>query len=170
MKVRRAIWQWLLRPLYTLLPGRGNRVRIWVLRMMGADIARHCFIGRNVDVLMPWNLVMGERSSIGHDCEIVNFARVSIGPMSVVSQHTSLCTGSHDHTHPHFPLTFDPIVIGSECWVAAWVFVGPGVTIGDGAVIGVRSVALKDMPEWQVCGGHPCRPIKPREIKRIESA
>ena len=38
----------------------------------------------------------------------------------------------------------------------------PGVTIGNGAVIAARSVVTKDMPEWMVCGGMPCKPLKER--------
>jgi putative colanic acid biosynthesis acetyltransferase WcaF len=64
-------------------------------------------------------------------------------------------------------LIWKPITIGSECWVAAEVFLGPGVDIGNGAVIGARSVVTKDMPEWMVCAGNPCKPIKIRSIKLI---
>ena len=58
-----------------------------------------------------------------------------------------------------------PITIGESVWVAAGAFVAPGVTIGAGAVIGARSVVTKDMPDWTVCAGNPCRPLKPRVLR-----
>jgi len=42
--------------------------------------------------------------------------------------------------------------------------VHPGVTIGEGAVIGARSVVTRDVPAWMVCAGHPCVPIKERKV------
>jgi hypothetical protein len=80
------------------------------------------------------------------------------------AQYSYLCTGSHDYEHPHMPLTWAPIDIGSECWVASGVFVGPGIEIGNGTVVGACSVVTKSMPEWMVCVGNPCRPLKPRVI------
>ena len=98
---------------------------------------------------------------------IYNYALVRINDMTVISQRCYLCTGSHDYTHPHMPLIWKPIVIGSECWVAAEAFIAPGVKIGNGVVIGARSVVTRNMPDWMVCAGNPCLPIKPRVIKTI---
>jgi putative colanic acid biosynthesis acetyltransferase WcaF len=53
-------------------------------------------------------------------------------------------------------------VIGENAWLAAEVFVGPGVSIGELAVIGARSVVTSDQPARMVCAGQPCRPLKPR--------
>jgi putative colanic acid biosynthesis acetyltransferase WcaF len=117
--------------------------------------------------LLPWNIELGNHVAIGREVEFLNFAPVRIGSMTVVSQYTYLCTGTHDYTHPHFPLTFAPITIGQECWVAARSFISPGVTIGHGAVVGASSVVTKNLPAWMVCAGNPCRPIKPREIKKV---
>jgi putative colanic acid biosynthesis acetyltransferase WcaF len=113
---------------------------------------------------LPWELEVGEFSAIGNDVEIYNYARVRIGTMTMISQYSYLCTGSHDYEHPHMPLTWAPIDIGSECWIASGVFVGPGTEIGNGAVVGACSVVTKSMPEWMVCVGNPCRPLKPRVI------
>ncbi len=81
-----------------------------------------------------------------------------------MSQRAFICAGTHDYTKSGHPLITAPIVIGDNAWVAAEAFVHPGVTIGEGAVIGARSVVTKDMPAWTVCAGHPCKPIKERII------
>jgi putative colanic acid biosynthesis acetyltransferase WcaF len=48
--------------------------------------------------------------------------------------------------------------------VAADAFVGPGVTIGAGAVVGARSNVFGDLPAWTVCVGSPARPVKRRTL------
>jgi putative colanic acid biosynthesis acetyltransferase WcaF len=83
----------------------------------------------------------------------------------VISQRSYVCTSTHSYTHPHFPLVSALIAIHSQAWVAAEVFLSPGVTIGEGAVIGACSVVTKPMPPWMVCAGNPCHPIKARVVR-----
>jgi putative colanic acid biosynthesis acetyltransferase WcaF len=164
VKMRRALWNvaWAL---VFWMPRWGNTPRIWVLRAFGAKVEEGCLIERGVRIWMPWNLTLRGYVALGRGVEIYNYAMVDIGRMTVVSQYTYLCTGSHDHTHPHMPLIWKPITIGSECWVAAGVFVSPGVVIGDGAVVAAKSVVTRDVPPWTVAGGNPARPLKTRELK-----
>jgi putative colanic acid biosynthesis acetyltransferase WcaF len=89
-------------------------------------------------------------------------AEVSLGLRAVVSQGVHLCTGSHDHESANFQLFTRPIHIGADAWICAEAFLGPGVSIGEGAVIGARAVVTRDQPAWMVCAGNPCRPLKPR--------
>jgi putative colanic acid biosynthesis acetyltransferase WcaF len=56
-----------------------------------------------------------------------------------------------------------PITVGDGAWIAADVFIAPGMTIGDNAVIGARSGVFKDMPAQMICYGTPCQPIKHRQ-------
>jgi putative colanic acid biosynthesis acetyltransferase WcaF len=89
-------------------------------------------------------------------------APIVIGERVVVSQGVHLCTGSHDYTSATFPLFARPITIGSDAWICTEAFVGPGVQIGEGAVIGARSVVMRSQPDWMVCSGNPAHPLKPR--------
>ena len=165
-KLRRVLWQCLVKTIYHLIPTkRLYHLRIWMLRAMGATIGRDCLILPRVNILMPWNLVLGDVVVLSHDVCILNFAKVTVKSMSVISQGVHLCTGTHDYEHPHFPLTYEPIVIESENWVASGAFIAPGVTLGRGCVVGAYSVVIKDMPAWMVCAGNPCKPIKRRDIK-----
>ena len=164
----RIIWACLFKPIFLILPRPFSAVRIFLLRLLGAKIGHGCLIEPGVRILMPWKLELGDHVAIGREVEFLNFAPVRIDSMTVISQYTYLCTGTHDYTHPHFPLRYAPIVIGSECWIAARALIGPGVTIHDGTVIGAASVVTKDMPPWMVCAGNPCRPLKRREIKSLE--
>jgi putative colanic acid biosynthesis acetyltransferase WcaF len=89
-------------------------------------------------------------------------APVILGTRVVVSQGAHLCTGSHDYQTDNFQLFARPIVIGADAWICAEAFLAPGVSIGNGAVIGARAVVTRDQPAWTVSSGNPCRPIKLR--------
>jgi putative colanic acid biosynthesis acetyltransferase WcaF len=166
IKVRRALWSYLLQPLVRWLPKPFSPLRVAALRVMGAEIGRHCTIMPGVRVLMPWNLKLGDWAALGESVNVYNFAPVTLGPQSVVSQFSYLCTGTHDYVRADMPLTFAPITIGTEVWVAAGAFVAPGVSIANGVVVGACSVVTKDLDEaWTVCAGNPCRRIKPRVVQ-----
>ncbi len=167
-KLGRGLWLIVQSTLFRLTPKRlGNKWRCFLLKLFGATINGEILVSASCKILRPWDLEINDGSAIGESAIIYNYARVTIGAMSVISQYSYLCTGTHDYTHPHYPLIWAPITIGSQCWVAAKVFIAPGVTIGDGTVIGACSVVTRDMPSWTVCAGNPCRPIKPRVIRKI---
>jgi putative colanic acid biosynthesis acetyltransferase WcaF len=138
-------------------------VRIGLLRLFGAKIDRRCLVG-SARIWIPWNLSMGEFAAIGDGAEIYNLAPIRIGANSVVSQRAYLCTASHDYTKSNFPIYSLPITVGASAWIAAAVFVAPGINVGEGAVVGACSVVTKDVPSWTVCAGNPCRVIKPRRL------
>lgn len=115
---------------------------------------------------------MGEHSTLadGVDCYCV--AKVTIGSYSTVSQYSYLCTASHDYLDPiinhtpQIPLVAAPIVIGDRVWITADVFVAPGVSISDGAVILARSSVFHNVPEWSVFAGNPAVFKKKRILRK----
>ena len=115
-------------------------------------------------------VTLGDHSVISEQVLVYSLGPVRIGRHTVVSFRSTICAGTHDHEDPRMPLVRTPIVIGEGCWICAEAFVGPGVTIGDGAVVGARSVVVKDLPAHMVCAGDPCRPLKPRVMKKPEEA
>jgi putative colanic acid biosynthesis acetyltransferase WcaF len=115
-------------------------------------------------IYFPWNLEAGDEAAIGERALIYNLGRVTLGARVTVSHGAHICAGTHDHTKPDFPLLRPPIIIGPEAWICADAFVGPGVTIGEGAIVGARAVAVKDVRPWSIVIGNPAREIKRREI------
>ena len=115
-------------------------------RLFGAKIGRRVLIRPGVHVTFPWKLTVGDHCWIGDNATLYNVERITIGEHSVVSQEAYLCTATHDHREVSFPVIASPIHIGAECWIAARAFVGPGVQIGQGAVVGACSVLLEDVP------------------------
>jgi putative colanic acid biosynthesis acetyltransferase WcaF len=109
---------------------------------------------------------MGEFSILGDYVNCYCVGLVDIGSHAVVSQYSFLCTATHDYEKAEFPLVVAPIRIGGKSWIAADAFIGPGVSIGEGAVVGSRSNVFKDVEPWQVVGGDPARVLKRRQLSR----
>ena len=123
----------------------------------------------SVTVYFPWNLEVGDWSAIGEHAYIYNLGKIKIGEKVTISQRVHLCAGTHDYSDSAMPLLKPPIVIESQTWVAADAFVGPGVTIGEGVVVGARSVVVKDVEPWVVVAGNPAKvaPVAPVVAKVI---
>ena len=136
--------------------------RRFLLRLFGAKIGKGVLIRPSVRVTYPWKLSIGDFSWIGDSATLYTLGEISIGDSAVVSQHSYLSTGSHDYSKLSFDLHALPIRVESEAWIATSVFVGPGVTIGNGAIIGAASVVLKDVPPATICAGNPLKVIRQR--------
>ncbi len=128
---------------------------------MGRDV----HIYSSAIVYLPWNLEVGDWSSIGERACIYNLARISIGSHVTVSQRAHLCAGTHDYTDPTMPLQKKPIQLCDQVWVCTEAFVGPGTTVGEAAVVGARAVVLEDVEPWTVVAGNPARFLKRRVIQ-----
>lgn len=164
-RVQRSVWGVAYALLFRPSPRPLHGWRSFLLRCFGAKVGRGVCVYGTAKIWAPWNLELGDYSSIGDEAICYSMAKVTLGEKAVVSQGSHLCTGTHDYTSPIFQLYALPITIGERAWVCAECFVGPGVSIGAGAVIAARSVVTKDVPEWMVCAGAPCRPIKPRVMR-----
>jgi putative colanic acid biosynthesis acetyltransferase WcaF len=164
-KLLRVLWNVVWRTCGYYGPRGFSGWRVWLLKLFGAKIGRAPLICSRVQVLMPWNLTIGDCVALAERVDIYNFAPVAIGSNSCISQGVWLCTGTHDYRQPSFPLMWKPIAIGSSVWLASEVFVHPGVMIGDGVVVGARAVVNTDLSAWGVYSGNPCRFIKRRTLE-----
>jgi putative colanic acid biosynthesis acetyltransferase WcaF len=162
-KIKLAVWMLIQNTLFRWSPHKLNTFRLWLLNVFGADIKSTCFIHSKATIYMPWNLTMGERSAIDFDALIYSLDRVTIGDFVSISYKVNINTGSHDHSDPYFALITKPVTIESGAFVGTESYIAPGVTIGQMAVIGARSVVTKSMPSGMICFGHPCKPYKKRE-------
>lgn len=164
-RLRRLAWNCAAVFLFRFSPRPCHGWRAFLLRLFGARLGGGCHIYSRAVIWAPWNLVCADEVCIADQVTVYNQAIITLGQRVVISQGSHLCTGTHNYESPGFELVAFPIEIGRQVWVCAESFVGPGVRIGEGAVIGARSVVLKDMPPWMVCAGHPCRPLKPRRLE-----
>ncbi len=142
----------------------GSEFKCRVLRWFGARIGEGVRIKPGLKVKFPWRLVVGDFVWLGEDCWIDNVAMVTIDSHTCLSQAVYLCTGNHDWSDPDFRLKEAPIHIQEGCWIAAQAVVGPGVTIGKGAVLGLGSVAARSLEPMTIYAGNPAQAIKARQI------
>ena len=163
-KLARLLWRAVWRTLYRPSPRPFHAWRRALLRLFGAKVGRGAHPYPSADIWAPWNLEMGEHSCLSEkvDCYSVNTIR--LGPHATVSQYSFLCTASHDYTEQNMPLISSPIVIENGAWVAADVFIGPGVTVGEGSVVGARSTVMRDVRPWVVVCGNQARVVRNRTL------
>jgi putative colanic acid biosynthesis acetyltransferase WcaF len=126
----------------------GSLLRVLILRAFGARIAPGVVIKPHVRIKFPWRLSIGAHTWIGEDVWIDNLAQVSIGAQCCISQAAYLCTGSHNWSKETFDLVTKPIVIEDGAWICAKATIGPGVRVGEGAVLALGSVATRNLDPW----------------------
>jgi putative colanic acid biosynthesis acetyltransferase WcaF len=133
--------------------------RRFLLRLFGAEVGSGAHPYSSARIWAPWNLVMeaGSCLAAGADCYCVD--KIVLGRDAIISQRAFLCTATHDHRQPGFKLMTGPVIIGENAWVAAEAYIGPGVTLGAGAVAGARAVVVRDVPPGAVVVGNPARLI-----------
>jgi putative colanic acid biosynthesis acetyltransferase WcaF len=165
-RLYRFLWSIVSSTLFRYSPRPFHKWRSFLLKCFGAKIGNGVHIYPRVIIWAPWNLEIEDQCGIGDGAILYSQDKIKIGYRAVVSQGAYLCTGTHDYKSFGLPLITRPINIGNFAWVAAEAFIHPGVTLGDGCVVGARSVVLKDMPAWSVCTGNPCQFVK--HYKKIE--
>lgn len=169
-RLYRLAWgvTWLLLARWT--PPQLRAWRRLLLRLFGAEVARTTNVYGSARIWSPANLVIGDHAAIGPGAILYSMARITIGPHAIISQRAHLCAGTHDIEDAAFQLHARPITIGARAWVAAEAFVGPGVTVGEGAVLGARGCAMRDLAPWTVFGGNPAGVLRERRIRFEEAA
>ena len=157
----RLTWE-LVYPLFRFSPRPLWGWRRGLLRAFGASIGKGAHIHPSVKIAIPWNLELGSQAAVGEFAIIYNLGVTRIGPDATVSQGVHLCAGTHDYRLSHMPLIKSPISVGKGAWLCAEAFIGPGVSIGNYAIVGARGVVMKDVADWQIVAGNPAIVIKQR--------
>ncbi len=163
-RMGRLLWDIVAVLLFTYSPKPLHFWRAFLLRCFGAKVGKKVHVYPKVKIWAPWNLILEDECGIANGAILYSQDIIHIGKKAVISQGAHLCAGTHDYNTKGFILVTKPITVGDYAWVATEVFVHPGIKIGKGAVIGARSVVNKHMPEWMVCSGFPCVPLKKRNL------
>jgi putative colanic acid biosynthesis acetyltransferase WcaF len=158
-QVRRVLWG-LVRISFRLSPTPLHGWRNFLLRCLGARIGRGVRIHPSVRVMFPWNLTISDHVVIGRDANLYSLAAIAIDRHVLISQGVHLCAGSHDYRQPNFPIAHAPISIAGGTWLASEAFIGPGVTIGAGSVVGARAVVMRDVAPGSLVAGNPAQVVK----------
>ncbi len=165
-RLHRVLWKatWLCLASWT--PAAFSPWRIQLLKLFGAKVQPGAAIASTTQVWLPRNLELGPNSALGPGVDCYNMGLIRIGANVIVSQRAVLCGGTHDISDESFQLKVAPITIGDHVWVASEAFVGPGVHIGDGCVLGARGCAFSDLEPWTVYRGNPAVRLKERRWRK----
>lgn len=168
-RLRRAVWNLcyavFFRP--SLRPMHGWRSML--LRLFGARLGPNCHIHAKCRIWAPWNLECEDAACIAEYAEIYNPSLFQMGSHAIVSQGAYVCGASHLYNNPSFQLVSFPMRMGAYSWVCARAVVSPGVQIADGAILGLASVATRDLEAFGVYAGAPARKVKDRDRTAVPS-
>lgn len=115
----------------------------------------YCDYGKNIEV--------GKNFFANYNCTILDVAKVKIGDNCQMAPNVAIYTAGH----PIHPATRNslyeygkPVTIGDNVWIGGNTVLCPGVRVGSNVVIGAGSVVTKDLPDWCIAAGNPCRIIR----------
>ena len=163
-----------------------GRFRCLLWRIRGAKIGSKSQFGARTRISNPWSLRTGNRCviesdvtiklvgekphlSLGDYCYVARFSQFDILGVCEIGHHVLIATGclivDHNHgTDRHLRIdqqscAVKSVKIGDDVWLGAYSIVLPGVTIGNGAVIGAHACVTKDVPSYAIVAGVPARVI-----------
>jgi putative colanic acid biosynthesis acetyltransferase WcaF len=161
-RLRRLNWNICWAIFYRMSPRPLHSWRSFLLRLFGAKIGMNCHFYPQSKVWAPWNLICSDQVTAADGVEIYNPAPVTLGSHAILSQDAYLCGATHNYDDPGFPLLAYAMNLGAYSWVCARASVAPGVNLGEGAVLGLGSVATRNLEAWSVYAGVPAVKVKER--------
>ena len=115
----------------------------------------YCDYGSHIEV--------GKNFFANYNCTIIDVAKVKIGDNCQMAPNVAVYTAGHP-IHPDTRNTAyeygKEVIIGDNCWIGGNSVICPGVHIGNNVVIGAGSVVTKDIPDWSIAAGNPCKVIR----------
>lgn len=144
-----------------------NRLRISMLRLLGADLGQHTYLFGSSEVLAPKHLTISGQVHIGRYCQIDARGGIDIGRNVVIASHTLLITADHDPDDPGFSGRLGGITIGDRAWIGTRATILKGVTIGEGAVVAAGAVVIADVAPWTIVAGVPAHALRERSREQI---
>jgi putative colanic acid biosynthesis acetyltransferase WcaF len=161
-RLARVAWQLTYLLFYRLSPTPLYAWRTMLLRFFGAKLGPGCRFYPSGKIWAPWNLVCQDCCTLADGAEIYNPSTIFLESHCVISQYAYICGATHDYNHPDFPMISYPMHLGAYSWICARALVSPGVNAGEGAVLGLGSVATRDLEPWTVYSGSPAVGVKAR--------
>lgn len=162
MMAKRLLWMIVKTTLFRFSFRTWFGYRCFLLRLFGAKIGKGVRIYSNTDIVFPWNLEIGDYTIIAGDTLIYTWGYIKIGSNVNISHKVQICAASHDYTDPLFRVIFNPVVIEDQVWICTQAFVGPGVVVKEGALLGACCVLMKDAEAWTIYAGNPARKVSER--------
>ena len=143
----------------------GKSCRGFATKLMLIQCGHNINIERNA--IFSIRTEIGNNSGIGENAHL--YGKVTIGDNVMMAPDVVIYVRNHESKRLDIPMCEQgsteekPVIIGNDVWIGGRVIILPGVTIGDGAIIGAGSVVTKDVKEYEVVAGNPARVIKSRK-------
>lgn len=110
-----------------------------------------------------FHIEVGENFFANYNCTIIDVAKVTIGDNCQLAPNVAIYTAGHP-VHPDSRNSLYEygigVTIGDNVWIGGNTVILPGVHIGSNTVIGAGSVVTKDIPDWVIAAGNPCKVIR----------
>ena len=161
-KLLNYLWKIIERSVFRYSPRHFNSWRVLLVRLFGGRVARTASIHNKCEIDFPWNLCMGEQSSVGEGCWVYALEKITIGSLSCIGKDCYLITGSHDVHSLCFELQVGEINIGKGCWLATGSYVLPNTVLEDFVVVGAKSLIKGNCKANSVYAGIPGKFLKQR--------
>jgi putative colanic acid biosynthesis acetyltransferase WcaF len=164
-RLARVLWQFVYLLLYRGSPRPSHGWRSALLRLFGAKLGPGCHFYPSGKVWAPWNLVCEDCCTLADGAEIYNPSLVYLESHCIISQQAYICGATHDYNDPEFPMISYSMRLGAYSWICARASVSPGVNVGAGAVLGLGSVAARNLEPWTVYSGVPAVKMSGRQAR-----
>jgi len=132
-----------------------------ILRVFGAKVGQRCVFARDVEIVVPWNLTIGDDVQIGEHAILYSLGMITIGDGCVLDSKAHLCAGTHDMSDPLFPLIRPPIALGDGCFVGFDAYIAPNVVLGDRTRVYPRTSVYRSTDPDTIWRGNPGVLVEP---------
>jgi len=163
-RLKESLWLLTSLLLFQACPISLSAIKNCVLRLFGARVGKGVVIKPRVRITFPWKLAIGNDVWLGEECWLLNLDQIVIGNNVCISQRAFLCTGSHNYKSSTFDLIVKPIAVHDGVWLGAGCWVGPGVQVGNHAILTAGSVASDDLEPLGIYRGNPAVFVRTRVI------
>ena len=143
--------------------------RVHVSGTANIKLGKRCRLGMEVELrtVEAGQIQIGEDTRLNRGCTLTSYAQIRIDDFTIIGEFVSIRDANHGlkrgEPMRYQPHTCEPILIGRDVWIGRGSCILPGVTIGEGAVIGANSVVTRDIPDFAIAAGVPAKVIKIRE-------
>lgn len=162
-QLRRFLWSLSWNVLYRTSPRPCHAWRAALLRLFGAQLGPNCHFYPGVHLLAPWNLVCADGVAAGDGVYILNQALLHLRSHVILSQGSLIASALPDEETVYGSTQPGVMTVEAYAWICAKACVSPGVNVGEGAVLGLASVAVHDLEAWTVYSGSPAIRVKDRK-------
>lgn len=140
-----------------LEPFAPRKLRPCLMRRMGCHVGKGCFIGDHV------------RIDTGHADMITLEDGVSVaGGTRLLCHQRDFSDYFVGSDYNKLGYSIKPIILKKGCLIGMESFVLPGVTVGEGAIVGAGSLVTKDIPAWTVATGRPAKVVKEIPVRPVD--